>query len=83
MSSLCNFFLFQEYTNSCLSNLMFVVSSNCSASEQVVMVSQTIVLVKMLPASSDDDCEVTAFVRSDCGNSSETTISKISIGSVL
>ena len=56
---------------------MFVVSTNCSASEQVVMVSsQTSVTVKMLPASADDDCEVTAFVRSDCGNSSETTISK-------
>ena len=67
--------LFQEYTNSCLSNMMFVVSSNCSASEQVVMVSSQTVI--MLPVSTTDYCEVTALVRSDCGDSSEATISEL------
>ena len=43
------------------------------------MISQTDVTMKMLPASADDDCEVTAFVMSDCGNSSETSISELFI----
>ena len=66
--------LFQEYTNVCLSNTMFVVSSNCSASELEVMVSQTVI---MLPVSTTDYCQVTAFVRSDCGDSLNTTISEL------
>ena len=53
--------------------MMFVVSSNCSDSELEVKVSQTMI---MLPVSTTDYCQVTAFVRSDFGDSLNTTLSE-------
>ena len=53
--------------------MMFVVSSNCSSIERVlVMASQTVL---MLPVSvTTDYCQVTAFVRSDFGDSLNTSV---------
>ena len=70
----------QGYTNSCFTGIQFVVSSNCTDDE--IVMDNTVTTGTL---SSDDvianntSCEVTAFVFTPCGNSSNTTISKLSL----